>query len=104
LNLLDNAVKYTYRKGAVTVVLRKDGDAAKIYVSDTGIGIPEDEITYIFDRFYQVAKSRSADRGFGLGLASAKSIVDAHKGTIAVESQYGKGSTFIVSLPIIYPG
>jgi len=102
-NLLDNAIKYTFRKGRVELTARKDERFARIYVNDTGPGIPEDEIDYIFDRFYQVARSRSAKSGFGLGLSSAKAIVEAHKATIAVESQYGKGSTFIVTLPLSYP-
>lgn len=104
LNILDNAVKYTYRKGSVAVVAYRDGKYAKVDISDTGIGIPHEEINYIFDRFYKISNSRSANRGFGLGLSAAKSIVDAHKGAITVESRYGKGSTFTVSLPLSYPG
>ena len=77
---------------------------ANITVSDTGIGIPEDELSYIFDRFYQVNKTRSQKNGFGLGLSVAKSIAESHKGKIIVESQPGKGSTFTVSLPESYPG
>ncbi len=103
-NLLDNAIKYTHRKGRITVSAHKDGKFAKITVSDTGMGMPEDELLYIFDRFYQINKSRSSKHGFGLGLSIAKSIVESHKGKIAVESQLGKGSTFTVYLPISYPG
>lgn len=103
-NLLDNAIKFTYRKGKVTVTMRTDGSNAVVYVSDTGIGIPDDEQSYIFDRFYQVSRSRGVDRGFGLGLSGAKSIVEAHKGSMYVESQEGKGSNFIVTLPVSYPG
>lgn len=103
-NLLDNAVKYTYRKGSVSVIVSRDKEFARIVVSDTGIGIPEDEVPYIFDRFYQVAKPRGIKGGFGLGLSAAKAIVEAHKGKITVESEEGKGSSFIVSLPISYPG
>ena len=73
-------------------------------VSDTGVGIPNDELPYIFDRFYQVAKSRAAKRGFGLGLSSVKAIVEAHKGKITVESDEGEGATFTVLLPMSYPG
>ncbi|MDP2913728.1 MAG: HAMP domain-containing sensor histidine kinase [Candidatus Omnitrophota bacterium] len=105
INLLDNAVKYTKRGGKITVTVSKDNRQATVAVSDTGIGIPEDETDYIFDRFYQVARTRNNDSGgFGLGLSSAKSIVEEHKGAISVESQYGKGSTFIVTLPLSYPG
>ena len=103
-NLVDNAVKYTRRNGKVIVAAHKGKDFANITVSDTGIGIPEDEISYIFDRFYQISKSRSPKGGFGLGLSVAKSIAESHKGNITVESQPGKGSTFMVALPVSYPG
>lgn len=103
VNLLDNAIKYTSRKGKVTVMVHKDGVNAKVIVSDTGIGIPPDELPYIFDRFYQVAHSRRVNHGFGLGLSIAKSIVESHRGTISVESQPNQGTTFTVSLPLSYP-
>ena len=103
-NLVDNAVKYTRRNGKVIVAAHRGKDSANITVSDTGIGIPDDELSYIFDRFYQINKSRSAKNGFGLGLSIAKSIAESHKGKIIVESQPGKGSTFTVALPIFYPG
>jgi signal transduction histidine kinase len=77
---------------------------ARVSVSDTGIGIEEDQIPYIFDRFYKAGGVRGAGDGFGLGLSIARSVIEAHKGAIDVESQPGKGSTFIVSLPISYPG
>jgi len=102
-NLLDNAVKYTYRKGKILVTVRRDEGYVLISVSDTGSGIPEDEIEYIFDRFYQAARPRGLNHGFGLGLSQVKSIVEAHKGTISVESRPGEGSTFTISLPIHYP-
>lgn len=102
-NLLDNAVKYTYRKGRISVSVSPEGGNVKIEINDTGIGIPEDEIPYIFDRFYQVARMRASKNGFGLGLSNAKSIAEAHKGSISVESQPGKGSTFTVMLPVSYP-
>lgn len=103
VNLFDNAIKYTSRKGKVTVMAHKDGTCAKVIVSDTGIGIPMDELPYIFDRFYQVARSRRANHGFGLGLSIAKSIVESHRGAIFVESQPDQGATFTVSLPLSYP-
>ena len=103
VNLFDNAIKYTSRKGKVIVMAQKDGSNVKVVVSDTGIGIPGDELPYIFDRFYQVARARRSNHGFGLGLSIAKSIVESHRGTISVISQPGVGATFTVSLPISYP-
>ena len=103
-NLIDNAIKHTHRNGKVVVAAHKEKDSANITVSDTGIGIPEDELSYIFDRFYQVNKSRNAKGGFGLGLSIARSIAESHKGRIVVESKTGEGSTFTVVLPISYPG
>ncbi|MDD5429056.1 MAG: HAMP domain-containing sensor histidine kinase [Candidatus Omnitrophica bacterium] len=103
-NLIDNAIKYTYRKGKVIISAHRDEGHAKITVSDTGVGMPEDELLYIFDRFYQINKSRTNKQSFGLGLSIAKSIADSHKGRITAESQMGKGSIFTVYLPISYPG
>jgi signal transduction histidine kinase len=103
-NLIDNAIKYTHRKGKIIISAHKDGQNAKITISDTGVGMPEDELLYIFDRFYQINQSRNNKQGFGLGLSIAESIVEAHKGKIAVESHVGKGSVFTVTLPIFYPG
>ncbi|MFA6320644.1 MAG: HAMP domain-containing sensor histidine kinase [Candidatus Omnitrophota bacterium] len=103
-SLIDNAIKYTYRKGKVIVSAHNDGEFAKITVSDTGMGMPDEEILYIFDRFYQINKSRTNKQSFGLGLSIAKSIADSHKGRIEVESQLGKGSIFTVYLPVSYPG
>jgi len=103
-SLLDNAVRYTNRKGAINVTARKNPTQAVITVSDTGIGIEEDELSYIFDRFYQVNKSRLSNGCFGLGLSIAKSVAEVHKGSITVESKPGKGSVFTVSLPLSYPG
>jgi signal transduction histidine kinase len=102
-SLLDNAIKYTLRKGKVIVTVRKEDKNAKITVNDTGVGMPEDEIPYIFDRFYQIKKSRRAKSGFGLGLSTAKAIVEAHRGKISVESRVGQGSNITVRLPLAYP-
>jgi heavy metal sensor kinase len=99
MNLLDNAIKYTPPNGKVTLDLSKNDDTAVIKVIDSGIGIPESEIQYIFDRFYRVDKSRTS-QGFGLGLSIVKSIVQAHKGKIEVASKPGLGTTFTVILPI----
>jgi signal transduction histidine kinase len=99
VNLVDNAIKYTPPKGKVVVSLKKDNDLAVAEISDTGQGIPADELPYIFDRFYRVDKARTSE-GFGLGLSIARSIAQAHKGDIKVRSHEGLGTTFTVFLPL----
>jgi heavy metal sensor kinase len=102
LNLLDNAVKYTLRGGEVSLRLARQNGHAEIVVRDTGIGIPPADQVHVFDRFYRVDKARSrALGGAGLGLSIVHWIVDAHGGKIAVQSTLGKGSTFIVKLPLL---
>lgn len=103
MSIIDNAIKYTKRGGKVSLAVWKEGGNAKIAVTDTGVGIPEDEKEYIFDRFYQAHKPRASKEGFGLGLSTAKAVAEAHKGAITVESESGKGSTFLVTLPLSYP-
>jgi heavy metal sensor kinase len=98
INLLDNAIKYTQRNGKVIVSTKPVEDYARIEISDTGTGIPADEVKHVFDRFYRQDKSRHKP-GFGIGLSIAKSIVDAHKGKIEVESRVNQGTTFTVLLP-----
>lgn len=101
LNLIDNAIKYTPQGGTVTLRLGKENGSARIQVSDTGIGIPADEQTKIFDRFYRVDKARSRELGgSGLGLSIAKWIAELHRGTITVQSSPHEGSTFTVLLPL----
>src|SRR5205807_7131897 len=101
LNLLDNAVKYTAPGGEVSVALSSQNGNARIIVTDSGIGIPAADQPRIFDRFYRVDKARSrALGGAGLGLSIAKWIVEAHGGTIAVQSIPTQGSEFIVDLPL----
>ena len=104
-NLIDNAVKFTPEGGAVEVTLRDDGTDAIVSVSDSGPGIPLDDLPRIFDRFYRVERSRSREAGgTGLGLAIAKHIVEAHGGRITVTSRPGAGSTFSVALPLAHEG
>ena len=100
LILVDNAVKYTPEGGKVTVEFRK-AEMGKVClaVSDTGIGISPEDQEKVFDRFYRVDKARSREMGGnGLGLAIAQEIVELHKGTIQIESELGKGTTFLVTL------
>jgi two-component system phosphate regulon sensor histidine kinase PhoR len=99
VNLVHNAIKFTPPKGEIKVFCKIQNDQALISINDTGIGIPEDDLPHIFERFYKVDKARSGG-GTGLGLAIAKHIVQAHGGDIWVESEEGKGSTFTFSLPI----
>jgi heavy metal sensor kinase len=99
VNILDNAIKYTPEYGKLSVEVIREGDCAVVTVADTGIGIPQQDLPHIFDRFYQVDKSRSSE-GFGLGLSIARSIIEAHGGSIAVESRQGHGTTFLISLPL----
>jgi len=99
LNLLDNAVKYT-EHGEVVFQANKDRERALIRVKDTGIGIPSQHLSKIFERFYRVDKTRSRDLGgTGLGLSIVKHIVQLHGGEIRVQSQPGRGTTFTVYLP-----
>jgi signal transduction histidine kinase len=98
-NLIDNAVKYTPPGGRVDVEVRRGvGETAIMRVRDTGPGIPPDELPRIFDRLFRGDRSR-AERGLGLGLSLVRAIVEAHAGTVRVESEPSKGSVFTVSLP-----
>jgi heavy metal sensor kinase len=104
MNLLDNAIIYTPAPGTVSLSFRREGQMAVVAIMDTGIGIPAEDIAFIFERFYRVDKSRSrAEEGTGLGLAICRHIAEAHGGKIEVESQVGAGSTFSVWLPLQFP-
>jgi heavy metal sensor kinase len=101
LNLVDNAIKYTPDGGSVSLALERHDGTAVFEVSDTGVGIPDEDQGKIFDRFYRVDKARSRELGgSGLGLSIAKWIAELHRGTITVTSTPRKGSTFTVTLPI----
>ena len=105
LNLLSNAVKFNRPNGEVRVEVRRQDDGkARIVISDTGLGIPSEDLPRIFERFYRVDKARSREvGGTGLGLSIVKHAVEQMNGTVTVESQLGKGSRFTVVLPAIGP-
>lgn len=100
-NLVQNGIKYNRDKGKVTVILEQSGPNALISVSDTGIGIEEENFDKLFQRFYRVDKARDrAAGGTGLGLSIVRQIVTLHKGVISVSSTVGKGSTFLIKMPV----
>lgn len=98
-NFISNAIKYS-NEGIITIKTKKEDDTFILSVQDEGIGIPKNKLNYIYDRFYQVDKSRSSKISTGLGLSIVKKIVELNQGKIDVESSAGIGSTFIVKLPI----
>lgn len=99
VNLIDNAIRYT-NEGFIKISIKSKDHNVRIQIQDTGIGIPENEISLIFERFYRVEKSRSREYGgTGLGLAIAKKLVELLGGNIQVQSEVGKGSTFVIDLP-----
>jgi PAS domain S-box-containing protein len=101
LNLIMNGIKYTLSGGQVNVKLRKDAQYIEVKVSDTGIGIEDKDILRIFDKFYRERSERTKHiSGTGLGLSIVKGVVDAHHGSVYVESEVGKGTTFTILLPI----
>jgi two-component system phosphate regulon sensor histidine kinase PhoR len=98
-NLVDNAVKYCPTGSRVSVRVESEGDRVQLVVSDNGPGIAPEHLTRVFERFYRVDAGRSRELGgTGLGLSIVKHMVEAMRGTVAVESQVGKGSRFVVSL------
>ena len=101
-NLLSNAVKYSYSEGLIDITVGCDSKYAYIMIKDNGIGIPESELPFIFERFYRTDISRSRKTGgSGIGLTIAEAIVKAHHGKISAESTEGKGSCFTVFLPML---
>ena len=100
-NLVENAIKYNVVGGTVNVTVLRDEDNAIIKVQDSGVGIPQDAQTHIFERFFRVDKARSRNSGgSGLGLAIVRNMVEHNNGTIAVESIVGQGTTFTVTFPV----
>jgi len=103
LNLIDNALKYTPKGGLIEVRVEKQAANARVWVRDTGVGIPADDLPHIFERFYRADKSRTRTAtvdGCGLGLPIVKWVAETHGGSVEVTSIPGKGSDFIVNLPL----
>ena len=99
-NLLFNAVKYTPEQKTVHLEAKSQGDSVQIDITDTGIGIPADELGNVFDEFFRATNARNSEKdGTGLGLSIVKQIVERHGGKISVQSQEGQGTTFTVILP-----
>jgi signal transduction histidine kinase len=101
INLIDNAIKYTGERGKITVGFEVAGNEIKSYVGDTGPGIAKNDQSMIFERFIRLGGAETVARGSGLGLSICKAIVEMHKGLIWVESEPGRGSKFIFTLPKI---
>ncbi len=101
MNILSNAIKYTPDGGLIDIKIRSRGSSVAVIISDNGIGIPAEDVSHLFERFYRVEKSRNQDAGgTGLGLAIAKEIVEAHGGRIGVESELGKGTSVEIELTV----
>ncbi|MFD2616673.1 sensor histidine kinase [Terrilactibacillus laevilacticus] len=100
INLIRNSIKFTEEKGSLSIYLSQDAEFAKICISDTGIGISREDQLHLFERFFKADKSRNrAAGGNGLGLSIVKKIIDMHKGSIEVESELGKGTSFTILVP-----
>ncbi len=103
INIISNAIKYTHDGGQIDIKIKKTvHDSVIINIADNGIGIPQSDISHLFERFYRVEKSRNQDAGgTGLGLAIAKELVEAHGGSIKIESVLGKGTSVFIELPVV---
>jgi signal transduction histidine kinase len=98
VNLVGNAIKYSQLGAKVFVKASTEADRVMITVADNGVGIAPEDLPFVFDGFYR-GKAASTETGVGLGLTLTRRIIQAHNGTISVESQLGKGTTFVISLP-----
>jgi signal transduction histidine kinase len=104
LNLMNNAVKYNQPQGTITVRAQPANGEILIQVQDTGLGIPEEEIPHLFEKFFRASNTLKVAPGTGLGLTIAKKIIENHGGKIEVQSQLGVGTTFITHLPAASSG
>ncbi len=100
INLGNNAIKYSYAGSQVIIKADEADDHVLISITDEGVGISGEDLPYIFDDFYRGKTSQAFERGYGLGLALSQRIVEIHNGSISVESEPGKGSTFVIRLPV----
>lgn len=101
-NLLSNAQKYTPEKGRISVAVRcdREKDSVSVSISDTGVGIPQEELPYIFQRFFQSSRTKRTQEGTGIGLYLVKTYTEMHHGTVSVLSEDGKGTSFCLSFPV----
>jgi two-component system OmpR family sensor kinase len=103
-NLIENALRYTPQGGRITVILNRMGENIMTRVTDTGCGIPPEDLPHVFDRYYQVGKKhQSHDKGAGLGLAITKRILELHGSAIEVQSAVNQGTTFSFQLVVAQP-
>jgi two-component system phosphate regulon sensor histidine kinase PhoR len=101
VNLIHNSIKFTPPNGTIQISLKKQGDEVKVQIADTGLGIAEEDLEFIFDRFYKADRSRNrSTMGSGLGLSIVKKIIDMHQGTIKAESQLGEWTKMTIQLPM----
>lgn len=101
LNILSNAVKYCHAGSQVRVGVEEAASTIRLCVEDSGVGISKEDLPFIFNDFYRGKSGQVVDRGCGLGLAITRRIIEAHQGSISVESEPGKGSTFVISVPAL---
>lgn len=103
--LLDNAIKYSHKNTFVTITSKKSDHSMAIEIKDEGVGIAEQDLPFLFDRFFRADKSRTKTdvQGYGLGLSIAKQIINKHNGSIGVESKLSQGTTFKIQLPVKHP-
>jgi signal transduction histidine kinase len=101
VNIVGNAVKYTRIEGNVSVCAKEEGEMIHIIVSDNGVGIAQEDLPHLFEDFYIGKSKTEGERRSGVGLAITRRIIEAHDGSISVESELGKGSTFVIHLPFI---